>query len=179
MNLYWRLLALLLKLPFINTSDELKWTQTFRVLPSDCDINIHLTNSRYFAFADLGRTYGMIKFGLFKHLIKNKWAAVVNAQEITFIKQIPPFAKFTLETELIYWDEKYWYIEQKFLLNSKVAAIAKFRGVYLEKGKVIPSSKVLAAKGISLEQPPLTDKILKWKEMLDQKKQESLALQKS
>ncbi|MDG2319333.1 MAG: hypothetical protein P8L79_03640 [Rhodospirillaceae bacterium] len=36
---------------------------SFRVLPTDLDVNFHLTNARYFSFMDLSRVDHLIRTG--------------------------------------------------------------------------------------------------------------------
>ncbi|MBE8167586.1 MAG: thioesterase, partial [Shewanella sp.] len=117
MNLYFRLFWLLLwkvhrckRIGFLQTS-KIK----YRTMPSDCDINLHLTNSRYPAFLDLARIYMIAEMGLLKRFFKLKWMPIVNAAEFTYIRDIKPFEMFTVETKFVGWDEKYFYIEQRFL----------------------------------------------------------------
>ena len=58
MNLYFRIILVLIKSFFAKKISPLtSSTLSFRALPFDCDINLHLTNARYLSFMDLGRTY--------------------------------------------------------------------------------------------------------------------------
>ncbi len=171
MNLYLRLLYLILKWPFLKVEKGLQWSQNFRVWPQDCDINFHLTNARYFSFADLARTYAIAKLGVMGKLLKLGWLPVVNAEEITFIKPIAPFAKFRLQTELIYWDEKYFYIHHHYWVGEKLCAKALIRGVfYNKKHGVIPLDKVLALADIVEKHDVEPVEVATWKKHLKQKK---------
>ena len=59
MNLYFRLILVFIKSLFAGKRNPLEASVVhFRVWPLDCDVNLHLTNSRYFAFADLGKAFG-------------------------------------------------------------------------------------------------------------------------
>lgn len=171
MNLYLRFLYMLLKWPFIKKGQSLKWTQHFRVWLHDCDINFHLTNARYFSFADLARTYAIMRMGVLGKLVKRGWLPVVNAEEITFIKPIAPFALFRLETELLYWDEKYFYIQHHYWVKDKLCAKALIRGVFYSKKRgVIPLDDVLQLAGIHEEHHREPEQVTTWKKHLKQKK---------
>ena len=50
---------------------------SFRVLPTDLDVNMHLTNSRYFSFMDLSRVDHMIRNGAWKHIRARKLMPVL------------------------------------------------------------------------------------------------------
>ena len=103
MNLYFRLFYILLfkvkKLSYkIGLLDE--GSISFRALPSDCDINFHLNNSRYLALMDLARTWLMAEMGLLNLFIKDKWMPIMNACSITYIREIKPFQKFDIKTNV-------------------------------------------------------------------------------
>ena len=101
MNLYFRLMLVLLKSLFASRAEVLDASRTsFRVWPFDCDINLHLTNARYFALCDLSRIYYMGQVGVLIKAIKRKWLPVVQAQEISYFKPINPFQRFDVLSRL-------------------------------------------------------------------------------
>ena len=172
MNLYFRLLILLLriwKLPRRGLFDESR--AAFRVLPNDCDINFHMNNGRYLTFMDLGRVHLMAQNGLLKVMVCEKWMPVLAAAEINFIRSIEPFQKFELVTRLVSWDEKYFYIDQKFEAGGKLCAHAYVKGVFLKKGRKLPNSDIAAAAGYNGAPPPVPDELRLWAELGNAKKQ--------
>ena len=174
MNLILRFVWLLLTLPFIPKEPVLKvWKKKFRAWPHDCDINLHLTNSRYWSFADLARTYSLARLGVLRKMLKKKWAVVVQSQEITFLRQVNPFQKIWVETELIYWDEKYFYIEHHFVSSNALHAKGLIRGLFMQGRNVIPTEEVLELAGIDQTAPPEPDSVKTWKKHLEQKKKDS------
>ncbi|MDP2561205.1 thioesterase family protein [Psychrobium sp. 1_MG-2023] len=173
MNLYLRLLYLLLwKIPRHRAKQSIFDTShyDFRVLPLDVDINMHLTNSRYLALMDLARTWMMCESGLFKALLKRKWLPVVSSTELTFIKDIKPWQKCTVETKIIAWDDKYFYMEQRFVSNGILHAVANLKGLFVCKGKTIPTSQLLEVAGEQRDAPPLPEAIKHWQALLEAKK---------
>ena len=67
MNLYLRLLFLLLGIWRLPPRGLLEASRAvFRVLPNDCDMNLHMNNGRYLSFMDLGRVHLMAQSGLLK-----------------------------------------------------------------------------------------------------------------
>lgn len=121
---------------------------------------------------DLGRTYLLGQMGVLKKFFKYRWSPVVNAQEITYIRAINPFQKFDLKTSLITWDEKYWYIDQRFEVKGEVYAVGIIRGVFVKKGKVLPVKEALGIKKGQIS-PVIPKRIHKWKIFLSQKKEET------
>ena len=177
MNLYFRLLLLLWRIrqnrqvqPLLDPVDI-----TFRVMPSDCDINLHLTNSRYLAFMDLARTWMTEKMGLFNEVMKRRWFPIVNATAITYIRDIKPFQTFTVTTKLVGWDHKYFYIEQKFHSERGLHAIAFIRGVFRHKAGIVSIEEMLDVSGFKDQKPDLPVEIEHWKAMLEAKKKSNEA----
>ncbi|MCE9679678.1 thioesterase family protein [Shewanella sp. AS1] len=173
MNLYFRLFWLLVwrirhcrRIDFLGTS-----LIDFRALPLDCDINFHLTNSRYPAFMDLARTHMLAEMGLLKRFLKLKWMPIVNAAEFTYIRDIKPLHKFQIESRVVGWDEKYFYIEQRFVSDRALHCIVHVRGIFVCGRKQVPISQMLAEIGFDQEAPALPPEVEKWKAFLTLKKQ--------
>ncbi|GEK08408.1 thioesterase family protein [Pseudoalteromonas sp. McH1-7] len=177
MNLYFRLLLLFWKIrknqqhanSILDPIDI-----TYRALPSDCDINMHLTNSRYLAFMDLARTWMTERVGLFAAVMKRRWFPIVNATAITYIRDIKPLQKFTITTKVVGWDHKYFYIEQRFHSSRGLHAIAYVRGVFKRKGGIVTIEEMLEIAGFKGEAPILSPEIMHWKAMLEAKKSSNL-----
>jgi len=172
MNLYFRLLLMLLRSRFakkISLLDESR--SLYRVWPLDCDFNLHLTNSRYFALCDVSRFYYTGQVGVLFTLLKRKWLPVAQAQEISYFKSINPFQKFEVLTRFTHWDDKYWYTEHRFMAAGKLCAVVQVRGVFVHRRKVLPIRDVLALVGEEVEVPdkPLT--VVNWQKLIESKKQ--------
>lgn len=172
MNLYFRLLMLLWRIRKNRDYDALLTPidMEFKVMPSDCDINLHLTNSRYLAFMDLARTWMTERVGLFSKIYKRRWFPIVNATAITYIRDIKPFETFTVTTQLVGWDHKYFYIVQKFHSERSLHAIAYVRGVFRRKKGVVSVEELLEAAEFDGVAPILPKEIIHWKAMLEEKK---------
>ena len=173
MNLYFRLLLLFYRIKRNKLYQPLleEVEINYRALPSDCDINLHLTNSRYLAFMDLARTWMTERLGLFPVVMKNRWFPIVNATAITYIRDIKPLQEFTVATQLVGWDHKYFYIKQTFKSERGLHAVAYVRGVFKKKGGFVTVEELLEAAGFEGEAPELHEEIVHWKEMLECKKQ--------
>src|SRR6185503_8093152 len=128
-NLYLRLFLLLFKLiglPRKGVLDESR--VTFRVLPTDCDVNFHLNNGRYLAFMDLGRLHLTAQIGLLSVVVSKRWRPMLAAAEIVFIRQLAPFQKFDLVTRIVTWDDKYAYMEHRFEAGGVLCTHAFVKG---------------------------------------------------
>ena len=147
MNLYFRLLWLILRLPFMaKPKDALSPTSLFfRVWPNDLDFNMHMNNGRYLTIMDLGRLHLTFQNGLLGPSLKRKWMPVLGAAKIHYIKPLNPFEKYELSSKVIYWDDKWIYLEQHFYKLSKpgkppvLAATALLKALFVGKeGKITP-----------------------------------------
>ena len=143
----------------------------FRVLPNDCDINFHMNNGRYLSFMDLGRVHLMAQTGLLPVILKQRWMPVLTAAEINFIRSIAPFQKFDLVTRLVSWDDKYFYIEQKFESRGVLYAHAYVKGLFLRKGIKVSNTDAVAAAGYTETPPPMPEELRLWAELGNIKKQ--------
>ncbi|MCL1038821.1 thioesterase family protein [Shewanella submarina] len=143
----------------------------YRALPTDCDINMHLTNSRYPSFMDLARTYMLAEMGLLKSFLKRGWMPIVNASEFTYIKDIKPLQTFDVESKVVAWDEKYFYIEQRFVSERGLHCIVHVRGLFVCKGKQVAIEQLIEAAGYKGDTPQMPPEVVKWKQFLELKKQ--------
>jgi acyl-CoA thioesterase FadM len=172
LNLYLRLLILLVRLIGLPRRGVFEESRVgFRVLPTDCDVNLHMNNGRYLAFMDLGRLHLVAQIGLLGIILRRRWGAALGAAEINFIRPLAPFQKFELITRLVTWDEKYAYMEQRFESRGVLCAHAYVKGLFLErKGRVAPP-EVAAALGTTAAPPPMPEELRIWSELGTVKKQ--------
>ena len=171
MNLYLRLLKLLLLLPFVRRRALLEAGHiAFRVWPNDCDINLHLNNGRYLTFMDLGRMHLLAQIGLLRELPRRRWAPVLSAAEINFIRPLRPFQKFDLVTRLLTWDEKYFYMEQRFEADGRLCALALVKGLFLYRHERVESRAVLSALDLDLVAPQMPEIVRHWNDLAILKK---------
>lgn len=173
MNLYLRLLKVLLLLPFVRRKGVLDPGRlAFRVWPNDCDLNLHLNNGRYLTFMDLGRLHLIAQIGFLGILFRRRWAPVLSAAEINFIRPLGPLRKFDLVTRLLTWDEKHFYIEQRFEVGGRLHAIGMVRGLFLYGRERVESRALLAMLGLDTAPPDMPDVLRRWIALSELKKQQ-------
>jgi acyl-CoA thioesterase FadM len=171
-NLYLRLLRVLFKLLTVAPRALLDPARLrFRVWPTDCDLNLHMNNGRYLTFMDLGRVYLLGQARMIGTLWRKRWTPVLGAAEINFIRPLDPFQAFELVTRVLTWDERYFYIEQRFESRGRLCAIGMVKGVFLGRGERVASRQLLDALGLDLEAPPLPEVVRHWNELTNLKKQ--------
>ncbi len=171
MNLYFRLISTLIKSASMSRASFFDETRfMFRALPSDCDPNLHMTNSRYFAFCDIARVGAFIQFGILYKCLKQGWFPMVNAQSIRHFRGIKPLQQFEVASTFLGWDESYLYCKQRFIVDNSDVAVAHVRGGLIgKKGSVSPSD-LASLLGIDRASPPLPKKFRLWKEQLESMK---------
>lgn len=170
MTLYFRLVLLLLK-KFIFQRQPISPSEPsiihFRNWPLDCDYNLHMTNARYFALCDLGRVGLMIDTKAIGKLLFNGMVPVGSSETASFIKEIKIFEPFALISQVVGWDERFWYFEHKFVQGDKVRAIIYVKGVFLRKRKVLAFQEVLRVAGHDVSSPDLPAHVKAWSEIAD------------
>lgn len=142
----------------------------FRVLPTDCDVNLHLNNGRYLTFMDLGRIHLLGQIGLLRPLLRARWAPVLGAAEINFIRPLKPLRRFELTTQLITWDEKYFYIEQRFKSGGRLCAIALVKGLFMSGHQRVASDSVLELLNLDMVAPSMPEFVRHWNDLTTLKK---------
>jgi len=186
MNLYFRFFFHLIAALFRGKTKSVLETTTlrFRVLPNDLDLNMHMNNGRYLSIMDIGRTDLVIRTGIFKQVIRAGQIPVLAAATIRYRVQLEPFRQYALTSRIVCWDEKWAYMEQRFIITKgkkagEVAAIAIVKGAFYDKKKraTVPTDKLLRAIGFEGEIPATPPHIQKWQEseeaLRDEMKQET------
>jgi len=171
MTLYLRLLIIMVKILFGPRKHPLeKSVVNFRVLPTDCDLNFHMTSARYAAFTEAATIHLMGQMEILDELLKRRCFPINNAINVTYIRSIKPFEKFTVVSRIIAWDDKYWYKDHRFEVDGELRAYAIARGVVICRRAVASISDIVALTGEDLVSPPFPENVLMWKEFLDTKK---------
>lgn len=162
MTLWLRLILLILLTPFqsrVKPSEDV--SQRRRVLPTDTDLNFHMTNSRYASFADLARLGLMFRSGLLTTAYRNGWRPMLMASKIRFRRELKPFQSFRVETRLRWWNDTSAIFELRFIGRGRdggeiLAANILERGVFYSRKekRFVQLSEVLAAMGAPPVEPP-------------------------
>jgi acyl-CoA thioesterase FadM len=159
----------ILPLPRLGVLDE--DTLRLRVWPNDIDLNLHLNNARYLGMMDYGRTHLLARTGLLSHIIRFRLTPLIGAVWITYRRSLPVFARFTLASRLVCWDERWFYMEQTFTCREGLAAVGWVKAVLRDaRGNLAPQQVIetIAPGAIS---PSLPESIATWNELTREKLQ--------
>jgi acyl-CoA thioesterase FadM len=131
----------------------------FHVLPNDLDLNQHMNNGRYLSIMDLGRIDLMTRIGLFTLARKNKWLPVVGTVHMRYRRPLKLFQPFELQTRIVYWDEKWVFIEQVMISRGKVCALGTVQGLIRARDGNVPTSYLMEQLGLDQARPDMTDDV--------------------
>ncbi len=140
MNLYLRLLFIFIVAKFkkrVSLFEEIKTSH--RVFPNDLDLFGHMNNGRYFTVTDIARIDMLIRSGLWQELKKRKIIGVNAGQTVQFRKPLRPFQKYEIITKTIGWDNKHFYVENRFVSKKGVHALVLIRVRVMGIGKEKPT----------------------------------------
>ncbi len=104
-----------------------------RVWPSDIDFLFHMNNGVYFTLLDMARVDLVTRNGMGKKLSAEKWYAVVAGEAIEFKKSLNLLTMFKIETSVLGWDEKNFFIFHRFVAKGDVSAQALVRVRVLDR----------------------------------------------
>lgn len=121
---------------------------TFRVLPHDIDINMHMNNGKYLSVMDFGRTHLLTRVGLLSLAMKNRWQPLIGSADIEFLKSIMLFERYTLKTKMLGWDKKWFYLEQRFEKDNTICAVGRVKGLLRGKNGNIKPEDILHQLGM-------------------------------
>lgn len=176
MNLYFRLIYMLIasffkeRLPSALSTGSLY----FHVLPTDLDLNGHMNNGRYLTIMDIGRMDFVLRVKLAGYVIKNGYLPVLSSAKMRYRIPLMPFEEYELQTRILCWDDKWVFMEQRFIIADGpkagvAAAIGLIKGSFYDKNTktTVPTGDIINAIGHSEESPAMPDYILKWQEAED------------
>jgi acyl-CoA thioesterase FadM len=135
------------------------------VLPNDLDLNLHMNNGRFLSLMDLGRLDLLIRTDLASALFRHRWQPLVGAVNIRYKVSLLPFQRYRLRTKVIGWDEKWFYIEQRFERKNRTIAVGLVKALFRGDHRNITPEETLRLIKVHIDPPKMPEKILKWLSM--------------
>lgn len=135
-----------------------------RVWPNDLDTNLHMNNGRYLTIMDLGRLDFIVRTGLGGIMLRRRWRPMVGSAVIRFRRGLGPFERYELKTRVVWWDDKWFWIEQRFERQGGVAAIGAVKGLFRQPTGNVPTPEVLGVLGVSERPKCMPDWIAAWRD---------------
>jgi len=129
---------------------------SFRCMPTDCDLNVHMTNSRYLVFMDLVRFELLLRSNEWRAMRKEGIGPVVGSSAIRFRRQVRPFQKFEVSIRTLSWDDRWIYLEHKLLSRGEVYSMAIVKVAFVNKNGRIPAERFAAITANFGKPPPIS-----------------------
>jgi YbgC/YbaW family acyl-CoA thioester hydrolase len=161
-------------LPFMNAI-----TRNFRVGLTDIDFNMHINNSRYMVFMERARWDHPVQTGTWDVMLKEKLNFIVAGIEMGYIREIRLGKKFHVESRYLGWDEKYFYLEQRFIADGKIHAYGLVKAVFLQAGKKALPEEAATILGITPASDALPEHMALWKRLAVAKREFSAPIMQS
>jgi acyl-CoA thioesterase FadM len=135
------------------------------VWPTDLDLNLHMNNGRYLSLMDLGRVDLMFRSG-FSIWIRGGRQPLVATSFCRHFKPLRFLQSFELHSRILGWDEKWFYIEHRFLSRGKLHALGAVKALVADPDRLVPTRELFGLKeGEALPpSPALPDWVKAWLE---------------
>lgn len=148
--------------------------RSFRVGLTDIDFNMHINNSRYMVFMERARWDHPVQTGTWDVMLKETLNFIVAGIEMGYIREIRFGKKFHVESRYLGWDEKYFYLEQRFVADGKIHAYGLVKAVFLQHGKIALPDDAAKILGITHAPDALPEHMQLWKRLGVAKREYSL-----
>eukprot|EP01107_Rhizomastix_libera_P011522 TRINITY_DN29003_c0_g1_i1.p1 TRINITY_DN29003_c0_g1~~TRINITY_DN29003_c0_g1_i1.p1 ORF type:complete len:215 (+),score=38.44 TRINITY_DN29003_c0_g1_i1:22-666(+) len=116
---------------------EDKYTTTGIVLPCDVDAAFHVNNAQFLSLFELSRFSWLSRLYDGK-LLSSVWKLslwpVIGNIIVLYHNELPLFSRYTVECQMLTYDEFGSFYEQRILVGNKLIAVAILRIVFLGKG---------------------------------------------
>lgn len=118
-----------------------------RVWPQDIDPFFELNNGRYVTLLDLGRFAFGARVKINQFLAHKKWSLTITGTYNEYRYRLRLFQRFTIQTQVIGYDENWFYFFQKLVRKDKthMASIVKFS--FTSKNGIVKPKEVMEAYG--------------------------------
>ena len=168
MNLIFRLLLVALaslRRPRLGPLDESVVRLT--VLPTDLDLNGHMNNGRFLTVMDLGRVDLLLRTGVVGAMRRHRWSGVVASVAVSFWRALNPFQRYELRTRLVGWDERWFFMEQRFTRRGELCAYALVKIQFKARGRRVAPREMAEAIHPGAEPPQLPQGVRDWMDAED------------
>lgn len=145
-------------------------SRSFRVGLRDIDFNMHINNARYMVLMEKARWDHPVQTNSWDMMLKNKLNFIVAGIEMGYIREIRLFKKFNVETTYMGWDDKYFYLEQRFVADGKIHAYGLVKAVFMQNGKLAVPAKVAEQLNLGTPAEPLPEHMELWQKLTTSKR---------
>ena len=112
---------------------------------TDIDVFVELNNARHLTYMEFGRWDFAQRTGLLSIMRKNKWAFAVGGASVRYRRRIAFWKKFTVTTQVICHDGRWFYFLQETHIQDKICSSALIKAAFTSKQGLVHATEVLAA----------------------------------
>lgn len=137
-----------------------------RCWPWDIDPWMELNNGRTLTLYDLGRLPLGARAGLNRIAKKRGWGMPVAGASVRYRKRVTVFQRFQMQSRMIGWDTRFFYIEQGMWRGGECTSHVLLRLAVTERGRpgMVPPEDLAAELGLPPQGPPLPAWVTAWAE---------------
>lgn len=150
-----------------------------RVWPLDLDFNRHVTNGRYFTLADVGRMDYVLRSGAYRVAIRNRALPIVGDVWGKFRRELKLFESFEVHTRMLGWDDKWSFVEHRFVKRGRVLGVVIMRGLFRSATGTVAPAEFVRAMGLDEQSPDMPEWLLAWSASCDDLSQKLRGEEKS
>lgn len=122
-----------------------------RVGLTDIDLFMELNNARYLNYMELGRWDYSQRVGFLDLMKSRNWGVAVGGASIRYRRRIPLFNRFTVTSELICHDSRWFYFLQEFHRGETICASALMKVCATSRDGLVPAAEVIEELGEDME----------------------------
>jgi acyl-CoA thioesterase FadM len=168
MNLWFRLIWMLLTVRWRSKVSIFETTElTMTVLPTDLDFNVHVNNGRYLTLADVARMDYVLRTGSAKVALALRARPIVGDAVAKFRRDLKPFQRFTVASRTLGWNERWNFLEHRFIRHGRVVGVVVIRGMFVNKDGPLAPPVLARHLGVEDASPELPEWIVQWSASCD------------
>ncbi len=118
-----------------------------RVCISDIDPFMELNNGRHLTMMDFGRFDLALRSGLISVVKQKGWSFAVAGASVRYRHRLKLMQKYNLHSQVVGYDEKWFYFHQKTIREGKIHSSALIRAAVTSGNGVVKTEEVLGAMG--------------------------------
>jgi len=123
---------------------------SLRVMPWDCDLNLHINNGRYLSILDLARTQLYMATGVVSLLMgRDRWGSVVVSAHIVYRRSVDIFVKYDIESRFIARTDKFIIIEHQFIVKGEISVLCYVSVAFTDNNGIVETERYIDEVGLS------------------------------
>ena len=133
-----------------------------RVCLVDIDPFMELNNGRHLTMMDFGRFDLAMRSGLLKVVKQKGWGLAVAGASVRYRHRLKLMQKYQLHSQVVGYDEKWFYFHQKTIRQGKIHSAALIRTAVTSNKGIVNTKDVLIAMDYDNINPTVPDWVAAW-----------------